>query len=290
MINQESLTEENNDTEDTEALTNDREGIISTIENLTNRFPKLKALIFTFLTTTAVLTPDISQAHEKISGPTTIEQLDTNNNSDKIKSYLESLNDHNFREVVEAVQEAVANIGEVPQGVMYAETMRYDNLNGTEVANGRKFGTLPEFGTNLVITSERTHGQIEKDSYDDGANSYSAAQSLFSMTEITDMEIQEGSTVEMGGVGTSQAEALQNALAEAIHNFGIDIKNTTELLNQDAIASQTAIKSTALTTAKSQHIISKYHIISSEQVSSDPDKPEFRVTVSVTSGHVLSAQ
>lgn len=278
MLNEEIIDQESTKfTEDIESP--ERENIIGAIENLSARFPKLKAVIFAFLTTTSVLLPDTAHSTDIPNNPTVTETMVAGQSS--IREKLATLTDANFKIFAEKIFDLInSNTDELPTNTSYVNIIQYSNLNSEESISNTFNGNLPESGNNILITSKRAHGQIEKDSYLDGANSYSLAKSTFAISPLENVSLVEGEGVETQGIGSSLQEALQNALAESMHRLGVSIENETsadteELANQNAVS---------FTKATSQHIISKYSILSIETNTDDADNPQFKVLVSVTSG------
>jgi hypothetical protein len=280
MLNEEIIEQESTKlTEDIEST--ERENIIGAIENLSARFPKLKAVIFAFLTTTSVLSPDTAHSTDKPYDSTVAETMVAGQSS--IREKLVTLNDANFKVLAEKMLALInSNTNELPANTTYLNTLNYSNLNNEESINNASEGDLPESGSNILITSRHAHGQIEKDSYLDGANSYSLVKSTFAISPLENVSVVEGEQIETQGIGSSLQEALQNALAESMNQLGVSIENETsadteELVNQNAVS---------FTKATSQQIISKYNIVTIEKNTDDANNPQFRVLVSVTSGKI----
>jgi len=269
---------------------NSLEKRMDTIKRLVQRFPTYKSLILAFITSTAPGVQAQFVGGQMGSQATTFEQSSiTAENRETAETALKNIDDQGFKSVVAGIEDKVDIIGSViPENSLYTEEFTHKDINGGKTLTQKSTGSLPESANNVFIGTERISTSI---SLQTGfqINTMNGIKSVFYMYPGIEGDILEGKKIKMQGVGSTRAEALQNALEESILFFGLEVKTDNVLKNRDSKDAQNSSSELFVdaTSTKGLSYITEFSVIHGGETVNNFGATEHSVTIEVRGGQLI---
>jgi hypothetical protein len=177
----------------------------------------------------------------------------------------------------------------IPTNSIYNEVWKCMEVNKGVTASEKKNGSLPESAQNIFISSEYASGMLSEDKIQDGksgANMMDGTKSAFYISPTEKGTIIEGGKVQIVGIGSTRAEALQNALEHSVMFLGEEVTSNTKLNDRMEDSGNPLSKTILTETIKTggKHFIREYKIVKGENAQGGTDNKEYRITVEVQGG------
>jgi len=274
---------------------NSLEKRMGTIKRLVRSFPTYKSLILAFITSTAPGVQAQFVGGQMGSQATTVEQSSiTTENRETAETAPKKIDDQEFKSVVAEIEAQMNIIGSViPENSLYTEEFAHKNINGEQTLTQKSTGSLPESANNVFIGTERisTSISLQTGFQQTGfqINTMNGIKSVFYMYPGTEGDILEGKKIETRGVGSTRAEALQNALEESILLFGLDVRADNVLENRDSKEAQNLPSELFVdtTSTKGLSYITEFSVIHGGETVNTFGITEYSVTIEVQGGQLI---
>jgi len=269
---------------------NSLEKRMGTIKRLTQKFPTYKSLILAFITSTAPGVQSQFVGGQMGSQATTVEQSSiTTENRETAETALKKIDDQGFKSVVAEIGTQMNIIGSViSKNSLYTEEFTHENINGGQTLTQKSTGSLPESANNVFIGTERISTSISLQTGFE-INTMNGIKSVFYMYPGTEGDILVGKKIETQGVGSTRAEALQNALEESVLLFGLEVRADSVLENRDSKEAQNLPSELFVdtTSTKGLSYITEFSVIHGGETVNTFGVTEYSVTIEVQGGQLI---
>ena len=258
----------------------------SIIENVINKFPRLRSLVLAFITTTTVMSaPESAEPAVPVQG-TKIEQKALRTDVETAEMALEKVSDQEFKDTVNKIEAEMKDVGSnIPTNSLYSEIWKSTCINGGATFNEKKSGSLPESAQHVFIGAEHMSGIYTHDGAI--ANMFDGTKSSFYVSPTENGSIVEGGKIEIEGIGSTRGEALQNALEHSVMFLGEEVTSNTELHDKNVDDGKDSSAESSLTEViktGGKHFITEYKIVKGKEVKDGRGDKEYRVTVEIQGG------
>lgn len=263
----------------------EREPRFNAIRRLTNKSPKLASLALAFIGTMSTLQ---GMAKE-------VESMDLNNKGHLIEYALENTNQE-FKEEAQKLLADVWIVGSsMPEDSLYTSASTLETVNEASNWTEKMDGQLPGSAHNIYVGSEGITGTLVQSEIiedTDTFNSLVANRSVFYVSPgDIDVGGEKGIDIASQGFGSTQDEALQNALEDAVRQLELTVDTEIQSSEKSAwqndnFANEDTIKQK--THVSTRHFVEGYTVTDAQEIVNDQGEKEYKVSVDIHGAHSIN--